>query len=116
MKLIQLKVTSFIKKNTEVFLLIFLIVISTLFIQIYNSQNKKKDPTLKSGSQPRSDQWLLPKFSPNLPKPSQTLPKPFLNPPEPLSKPFPTLPKTLPKRSKIDEKLKLQKKRQHLLT
>ena len=43
MKLIQLKVTSFIKKNTEVFLLIFLIVISTLFIQIYNSQNKKID-------------------------------------------------------------------------
>ena len=43
MKLIQLKVTSFIKKNTEVFLLIFLIVISTLFIQIYNAQNKKID-------------------------------------------------------------------------
>ena len=43
MKLIQLKVTSFIKKNTEVFLLIFLIVISMLFIQIYNSQNKKID-------------------------------------------------------------------------
>ena len=43
MKLIQLKVTSFIKKNTEVFLLIFLIVISTLFIQIYNTQNKKID-------------------------------------------------------------------------
>ena len=43
MKLIQLKVTSFIKKNTEVFLLIFLILISTLFIQIYNTQNKKID-------------------------------------------------------------------------
>ena len=43
MKLIQLKVTSFIKKHTEVFLLIFLILISTLFIQIYNTQNKKID-------------------------------------------------------------------------
>ena len=43
MKLIQLKVTSFIKKNTEVFLLLFLILISTLFIQIYNTQNKKID-------------------------------------------------------------------------
>ena len=43
MKFIQLKVTSFIKKNTEVFLLILLLVISTLFIQFYNSQTKKVD-------------------------------------------------------------------------
>ena len=41
MKLIQLKVTSFVKKNTEVFLLILLLVISTLIIQVYNSQSKK---------------------------------------------------------------------------
>ena len=43
MKFIQLKVTSFIRKNTEVFLLILLLVISTLIIQVYNSQNKKVD-------------------------------------------------------------------------
>ena len=43
MKFIQLKVTSFIKKNTEVFLLILLLVTSTLFIQFYNSQTKKVD-------------------------------------------------------------------------
>ena len=41
MRFIQLKVTSFIKKNTEVFLLILLLVISTLIIQVYNSQTKK---------------------------------------------------------------------------
>ena len=43
MKFIQLKVTSFIRKNTEVFLLITLLIISTLIIQVYNSQNKKVD-------------------------------------------------------------------------
>ena len=43
MKFIQLKVTSFIRKNTEVFLLITLVIISTLIIQVYNSQNKKVD-------------------------------------------------------------------------
>ena len=43
MRLIQLKVTSFIKKNTEVFLLILLLIVSTLIIQIYNSQSKKVD-------------------------------------------------------------------------
>ena len=43
MKFIQLKVLSFIRKNTEVFLLILLLIISTLFIQIYNSQSKKID-------------------------------------------------------------------------
>ena len=43
MKIIQLKVTSFIKKNTELFLLILLLVISTLIIQVYNSQSKKID-------------------------------------------------------------------------
>ena len=43
MKFIQLKVTSFIRKNTEVFLLITLVIISTLIIQVYNSQNKKID-------------------------------------------------------------------------
>ena len=43
MKFIQLKVTSFIKKNTEVFLLILLLVVSTLIIQVYNSQSKKVD-------------------------------------------------------------------------
>ena len=41
MKLIQPKVTSLIKKNTEVFLLILILIISTLVIQIYNSQSKK---------------------------------------------------------------------------
>ena len=43
MKFIQLKVTSFIKRNTEVFLLILLLVISSFIIQIYNSQSKKVD-------------------------------------------------------------------------
>ena len=43
MRLIQLKVTSFIRKNTEVFLLILLIIVSTLIIQVYNSQSKKVD-------------------------------------------------------------------------
>ena len=43
MKFIQLKVTSFIRKNTEVFLLILLLLISTLIIQVYNSQSKKVD-------------------------------------------------------------------------
>ena len=43
MKLIQPKVTSFVRKNTEVFLLILLLVVSTLIIQVYNSQSKKVD-------------------------------------------------------------------------
>ena len=43
MKFLQLKVTSFIRKNTEVFALILLLIVSTLIIQIYNSQNKKVD-------------------------------------------------------------------------
>ena len=43
MKFIQLKVLSFVKKNTEVFLLMLLLVVSTLIIQVYNSQNKKVD-------------------------------------------------------------------------
>ena len=43
MKFIQLKVTSFIRRNTEVFLLLLLLVVSSLIIQIYNSQSKKVD-------------------------------------------------------------------------
>ena len=43
MKQIQLKVTSFFKKNTEVFLLILLLVISSMIIQLYNNQSKKVD-------------------------------------------------------------------------
>ena len=43
MKFIQLKVLSLIRKNTEVFLLILLLIISTLIIQVYNSQSKKVD-------------------------------------------------------------------------
>ena len=43
MKFFQLKVTSFIKKNTEVFLLMLLLIVSTLIIQVYNSQSKKVD-------------------------------------------------------------------------
>ena len=43
MKFIQLKVLSFVRKNTEVFLLMLLLVVSTLIIQVYNSQNKKVD-------------------------------------------------------------------------
>ena len=43
MEFFQLKVTSFIRKNTEVFILILLLAISTLLIQIYNSQSKKVD-------------------------------------------------------------------------
>ena len=43
MKLFQLKVLSFVRKNSEVFLLMLLLVVSTLVIQVYNSQNKKVD-------------------------------------------------------------------------
>ena len=43
MKFIQLKVLSFVRKNTEVFLLMLLLVVSTLVIQVYNSQSKKVD-------------------------------------------------------------------------
>ena len=43
MNFFQLKVTSFIRKNTEVFLLILLLIVSTLIIQVYNSQSKKVD-------------------------------------------------------------------------
>ena len=43
MKFLQPKVTLFIKKNTEVFLLIFLLLVSTIIIQVYNSQSKKVD-------------------------------------------------------------------------
>ena len=43
MKFIQLKVLSFVRKNTEVFLLMLLLVVSTLIIHVYNSQNKKVD-------------------------------------------------------------------------
>ena len=43
MKFIQPKVTSFIRKNTEVFLLILLLLVSTIIIQVYNSQSKKVD-------------------------------------------------------------------------
>ena len=43
MKFIQLKVTSFIRRNTEVFLLLLLLLVSSLIIQIYNSQSKKVD-------------------------------------------------------------------------
>ena len=43
MKFIQLKVTSFIRQNTEVFVLILLLIFSTLIIQVYNSQSKKVD-------------------------------------------------------------------------
>ena len=43
MKFIQLKVLSFVRKNTEVFLLMLLLVVSTLVIQVYDSQSKKVD-------------------------------------------------------------------------
>ena len=43
MRFIQLKVTSFIRKNTEVFLLILLLIVSAIMIQVYNSQSKKID-------------------------------------------------------------------------
>ena len=43
MKFFQLKVLSFVRKNTEVFLLMLLLVVSTLIIQVYNSQTKKVD-------------------------------------------------------------------------
>ena len=43
MKFIQLKVLSLIRKNTEVFLLILLVVISTLIIQLYKHQSKEID-------------------------------------------------------------------------
>ena len=43
MKFIQLKVLYFVKKNTEVFLLMLLLIVSTLVIQVYDSQSKKVD-------------------------------------------------------------------------
>ena len=43
MNFFQLKVTSFIRKNTEVFLLILLLIVSSLIIQVYISQSKKVD-------------------------------------------------------------------------
>ena len=43
MKFIQLKVLSFIKRKTELFLLILLLIVSTLIIQVYNFQSKKVD-------------------------------------------------------------------------
>ena len=43
MKFFQLKVLSFVRKNTEVFLLMLLLVVSTLVIQVYDSQSKKVD-------------------------------------------------------------------------
>ena len=43
MKFIQLKVLSLVKKNTEVFLLMLLLVVSTLVIQVYDAQSKKVD-------------------------------------------------------------------------
>ena len=43
MKFVQLKVLSLIRKNTEVFLLILLLVISTLIIQLYKYQSKEID-------------------------------------------------------------------------
>ena len=42
-KNIQLKVISFIKKNTEIFLLIILLMISAVILQFYNFQNEKTD-------------------------------------------------------------------------
>ena len=42
-KNIQPKVISFIKKNTEIFLLIILLMISTVILQFYNFQNEKTD-------------------------------------------------------------------------
>ena len=50
MKFIQLKVLSFVKKNTEVFLLMLLLVVSTLVIQVYNSQSKKVDNAVSKDS------------------------------------------------------------------
>ena len=43
MNFFQLKVTSFIRKHTEVFLLILLLIVSSLIIQVYNSHSKKVD-------------------------------------------------------------------------
>ena len=43
MKFVQLKVLSLIRKNTEVFLLILLLVISTLIIQLYKHQSNQID-------------------------------------------------------------------------
>ena len=43
MKFTQLKVLSFVRKNTEIFLLMLLLVVSTIVIQIYDSQGKKVD-------------------------------------------------------------------------
>ena len=43
MKLFQLKVLSLVRKNTEIFLLILLLIISTLSIQLYKHQSKKTD-------------------------------------------------------------------------
>ena len=42
-KLIQLKVSNFIKKNLEIFFLFLLLIISTAIIQFYNLQTKKTE-------------------------------------------------------------------------
>tara|TARA_B100000963_G_scaffold360125_1_gene389836 strand:+ start:241 stop:1545 length:1305 start_codon:yes stop_codon:yes gene_type:complete len=42
-KLIQLKVSNFIKKNLEIFFLFLLLIISTVIIQFYNLQTKKTE-------------------------------------------------------------------------
>ena len=41
MDFIQLKIVNFLKKNIEIFLLIFLLVITTFITQLYNLNNQK---------------------------------------------------------------------------
>ena len=41
MNFIQLKIVSLIRKNLEIFLLIFLLIITVFITQLYNSNEKK---------------------------------------------------------------------------
>ena len=46
MKFIQLKIVPFFKKNIEIFLLIFLLIISVFITQLYTILNKKNSKRL----------------------------------------------------------------------
>ena len=46
MKLIQLKIVLFLKKNVEIVLLIFLLIISVFITQLYNFNTKKSKKTI----------------------------------------------------------------------
>ena len=49
MKFIQLKIVPFFRKNIEIVLLIFLLVISVFITQLYNTNAKKSSKRLSGG-------------------------------------------------------------------